>query len=110
MTTSQIAEFVAGSLTDAFSPRFAQPVEASAGVAAEREMAVLVVNRLADMALGPLLADKELVSEPIFRYHMVAVASPHDALRKGSAACWPWLSSTRRASTRPATSASCWPS
>ena len=90
VTTSQIAEFVAGSLTDAFSRRFAQPVEASAGVAAEGEMAVLVVNRLADMALGPLLADKELVSEPVFRYHMVAVASPHDAL-KGSAAGWPWL-------------------
>ena len=90
VTTSPIAEFVAGSLTDAFSRRFAQPVEASAGVAAEDEMAVLVVNRLADMALGPLLTDKELVSEPVFRYHMVAVASPHDSL-KGSASGWPWL-------------------
>ncbi|HEX3751450.1 MAG TPA: LysR family transcriptional regulator, partial [Streptosporangiaceae bacterium] len=63
VTTSSFAEFVAGSLTDAFSRRFAQPVEASAGVAAEDEMAVLVVNRLADMAIGPLLADKELVCE-----------------------------------------------
>jgi DNA-binding transcriptional LysR family regulator len=90
VTTSPIAEFVAGSLTDAFSRRFAQPVEASAGVAAEGEMAVLVVNRLADMALGPLLTDKELVSEPVFRYQMVAVASPHDSL-KGSASGWPWL-------------------
>ena len=90
VTTSTIAEFVAGSLTDAFARRFAQPVKASAGVAAEDEMAVLVVSRLADMALGPLLADKELVSEPVFRYHMVAVASPHDSL-KGSASGWPWL-------------------
>ena len=90
VTTGPIAEFVAGSLTDAFSRRFAQPVEASAGVAAEDEMAVLVVNRLADMALGPMLTDKELVSEPIFRSHMVAVASPHDSL-KGSASGWPWL-------------------
>jgi DNA-binding transcriptional LysR family regulator len=59
-------------------------------VAAEDEMAVLVVNRLADMAIGPLLADKELVCEPVFRYHIVAVASPHDPL-KGSPASWPWL-------------------
>jgi DNA-binding transcriptional LysR family regulator len=94
VTTSPIAEFVAGSLTEAFSRRFAQPVEASAGVAAEDEMAVLVVNRLADMALGPLLSDKELVSEPVFRYHMVAVTAPDGALKgglKGAPASWPWL-------------------
>ncbi|HEY2280736.1 MAG TPA: LysR family transcriptional regulator [Streptosporangiaceae bacterium] len=90
VTTSSFAEFVAGSLTDAFSRRFAQPVEASAGVAAEDEMAVLVVNRLADMAIGPLLSEKELVSEPVFRYHMVAVASPQDPL-KGAPATWPWV-------------------
>jgi len=90
VTTSSFAEFVAGSLTDAFSRRFAQPVEASAGVAAEDEMAVLVVNRLADMAIGPLLADKELVCEPVFRYHIVPVASPHDPL-KGGPASWSWL-------------------
>jgi DNA-binding transcriptional LysR family regulator len=90
VTTSPIAEFVAGALTDAFSRRFGQRVEASAGVAAEDEMAVLVVNRLADMALGPLLTDKELVSEPVFRCQMVAVASPHDAL-KASPSSWPWL-------------------
>ena len=90
VTTSSFAEFVAGSLTDAFSRRFAQPVEASAGVAAEDEMAVLVVNRLADMAIGPLLSEKELVSEPVFRYHMVAVASPKDTL-KGAPASWPWV-------------------
>src|SRR6201996_7852560 len=42
VTTSSFAEFGAGSLTDAFSRRFAQPAE----------MAVLVVNRLADMAIG----------------------------------------------------------
>jgi len=69
-------------------------VEASAGVAAEDEMAVLVVNRLADMALGPLLSDKELVCEPVFRYHMVAVAAPdgaHQGALKGAPASWPWL-------------------
>ncbi len=94
VTTNPIAEFVAGSLTEAFSRRFAQPVEASAGVAAEDEMAVLVVNRLADMALGPLLSEKELVCEPVFRYHMVAVAAPdsaHQGALKGTPASWPWL-------------------
>ena len=94
VTTNPIAEFVAGSLTEAFSRRFAQPVEASAGVAAEDEMAVLVVNRLADMALGPLLSDKELVCEPVFRYHMVAVTAPDGAIQgtlKGAPASWPWL-------------------
>ena len=94
VTTNPIAEFVAGSLTEAFSRRFAQPVEASAGVAAEDEMAVLVVNRLADMALGPLLTEKELVCEPVFRYHMVAVTAPdgaHQGALKGTPASWPWL-------------------
>ena len=94
VTTSSFAEFVAGSLTEAFSRRFAQPVEASAGVAAEDEMAVLVVNRLADMALGPLLTEKELVCEPVFRYHMVAVTAPdgaHQGALKGTPASWPWL-------------------
>jgi DNA-binding transcriptional LysR family regulator len=90
VTTNPLAEFVAGSLTEAFSRRFAQPVEASAGVAAEDEMAVLVVNRLADLALGPMLSDKELVCEPVFRYHMVAVAAP-DGTPKGAPASWPWL-------------------
>jgi DNA-binding transcriptional LysR family regulator len=90
VTTNPIAEFVAGSLTEAFSRRFAQPVEASAGVAAEDEMAVLVVNRLADLALGPLLSDKEVVCEPMFRYHMVAVNAP-DGVLKGAPASWPWL-------------------
>ena len=90
VTTNPIAEFVAGSLTEGFSRRFAQPVEASAGVAAEDEMAVLVVNRLADMAVGPLLTEKELVCEPVFRYHMVAVTAPDGVLRGGPAS-WPWL-------------------
>jgi LysR family transcriptional regulator, low CO2-responsive transcriptional regulator len=90
VTTSTIAELVAGSLTDAFSHRFSRPIEASAEVAACGEMAVLVGNRLADMALGPCLSDPELTSEPVFRCQMVAVTSPHGALR-GGAPGWPWL-------------------
>jgi DNA-binding transcriptional LysR family regulator len=94
VTTSVIAEFIAGPLTDAFARRLGRPVEASSGVAAVTEMPVLVANRLADVALGPDLADsareKELVSEPVFRCKLVAVTSPRSAAR-GPAASWPWL-------------------
>src|SRR5579875_100585 len=90
VTTSTIAEFVAGSLTEAFSRRLGRAIEASAGVAACDEMPVLVVNRLADMALGPCLTDPDLASEPVFRCQMVAVASPAAPLR-GTPRTWPWL-------------------
>jgi DNA-binding transcriptional LysR family regulator len=53
-------------------------------------MPVLIANRLADMALGPVAADPGLVSEPVFRYAMVAVASPGAKLRGGPRS-WPWL-------------------
>lgn len=94
VTTSVIAEFIAGPLADAFGKRLGRPVETSSGVAATSEMPVLVANRLADAALGPDLSspagDTELVSEPIFRCKMIAVASPASSLR-GSPSSWPWL-------------------
>ncbi len=37
---------------EAFTRRFSGGVEVSSGVAADSEMAVLVANRLADVALG----------------------------------------------------------
>jgi DNA-binding transcriptional LysR family regulator len=55
VATSPIAEFLATPLVDAFTRRLASGVEASCGVATSREMPVLVVNRLADLALGPPL-------------------------------------------------------
>ena len=122
VTTSVIAEFITGPLTDAFTRRLGRPVETSSGVAAATEMPVLVTNRLADVAIGPDLAGagrtggsndshssndshgsngtdgagefgaagQELVSEPVFRCKLIAVASPRGALR-GPAASWPWL-------------------
>jgi DNA-binding transcriptional LysR family regulator len=90
VTSSVIAEFIAAPLADAFAGRFGHQVEASAGVAASTEMPVLVANRLADMALGPAAADPGLVSEPVFRCKMVAVASPRARLRGGPRS-WPWL-------------------
>jgi DNA-binding transcriptional LysR family regulator len=102
VATSVIAEFITGPLTDAFARRLGRPLETSSGVAAATEMPVLVANRLADVALGPDLAGsgdaaggpegsgQELVSEPVFRCKLVAVASPRTAAR-GPTASWPWL-------------------
>jgi DNA-binding transcriptional LysR family regulator len=92
VTTSTVAEFIAAPLTDAFTRRFSRDVETSAGVAASTEMPVLVVNRLADLALGPALAGPELglISEPVFRYQMVVVTA-HKRQLRGVARQWPWL-------------------
>lgn len=76
-----VAEFVATPLLDAFTARSPREVEGSAGVVAGPEMAVLLHNRLADLALGPYLAgDEGLVSEPVFRARLIAVGTgpvPH---------------------------------
>jgi molybdate transport repressor ModE-like protein len=90
---SAIVEFVAGPLADAFTARSGGRIEVSAGLSATAEMAVLVSQRLADVALGPYLgADRNLglVSEPIFRCRLVVLGSPEARLR-GSPASWPWL-------------------
>lgn len=90
---STVAEFVAGPLADAFTARSAGTIEVTSGVSATAEMAVLVSQRLADVALGPYLgADRSLglVSEPIVRYRLVVLASP-EARFRGSPAHWPWL-------------------
>src|ERR1700716_2937770 len=73
VATSTMAEFVVSPLTEAFTRRFAGSVEVSAGVAVTKEMAVLVANRLADVAIGPSMASDPalpVVSEPIFRYRL----------------------------------------
>lgn len=81
--TSTIAEFAGTPLLDAFGRRFAKPLEGGFGVVAGRQMPVLLRNRLTDVALGPYLGeDPELVSEPVFRAHLVAV---------GNAARGTWL-------------------
>ena len=58
---------MASPLTEAFRRRFAGPLEVSSGVAVTHEMAVLVGNRLADVAIGPSVAGDPglpVVSEP----------------------------------------------
>ena len=87
------AEFVASPLTEAFRRRFAGPLEVSSGVAVSQEMGVLVGNRLADVAIGPKVADDAglpVVSEPIFRYRLVVVTAGQSRLR-GTPQQWRWL-------------------
>jgi DNA-binding transcriptional LysR family regulator len=93
VATSTFAEFVAGPLMEAFTRRFAGAVEVSAGVAVSGEQAVLVANRLADVAFGPGVPGEQtmpIVSEPIFKYRMVVVAAGHARLQ-GPATQWRWL-------------------
>jgi DNA-binding transcriptional LysR family regulator len=96
VATSTFAEFVAAPLLEAFRRRFAGAVEITTGVAAAGELGVLIANRLADVAFGPgVTGEHELpvVSEPIFKYRLVVVASGSAAQGRprGPARQWRWL-------------------
>jgi DNA-binding transcriptional LysR family regulator len=93
VATSTLAEFVISPLMEAFTRRFAGEVEVSAGVAVTNEMAVLVANRLVDVAIGQAVTPEPglpVVSEPIFRYRLVVVTAGESRL-KGNASQWRWL-------------------
>ena len=93
VATSTIAEFAVSPVLEAFTRRFSGGVEVSSGVAADSEMAVLVANRLADVALGAATArdpQLQVTSEPVFRYKMVVVTSAQSKPR-GPASQWLWL-------------------
>jgi DNA-binding transcriptional LysR family regulator len=93
VATATLAEFVVSPLMEAFTRRYAGPLEVSAGVAVTSEVSVLVANRLADVAIGPDLASDPalpVVSEPIFRYRLVVVTAGQSRLR-GTPQQWRWL-------------------
>ena len=93
VTSSMAAEFVTAPLIEAFTKRFASGLEVTSGVAVTKEMAVLVSNRLADVAIGPDVAIDQglpVVSEPIFKYRLVVVTGGH-AKPRGGAHQWRWL-------------------
>lgn len=93
IATPTIAEFVATPLLDTYAGRTANAVEPSCGVASSGEMAVLVANRLADLALGPYLGgdpSMELICEPVFKSQLIVVASGRRRLRGGLRQC-AWL-------------------
>jgi DNA-binding transcriptional LysR family regulator len=77
VATSTIATTIAPALLQAFTAK-AGAVELSLGTASTEEMAVLLQERLADVALGPDLArdhPDHLDSVPLLRYRLSVVAS-----------------------------------
>jgi DNA-binding transcriptional LysR family regulator len=93
VATSAFAEFVAGPLMEAFTRRFPGPVEVSTGVVASDEQAVLIANRLADVAIGPAVHREEelpIVSEPVFKYRL-AVVGAKDFRPRGHVRQLRWL-------------------
>ncbi|MGH9069350.1 MAG: LysR family transcriptional regulator [Acidimicrobiales bacterium] len=78
VATADVAESVAPALVAAFTTR-ARSVEVSLGVSAGKDMAALLQERLADVALGPRLSGEgspPLDCSPLFRYRLIIVASP----------------------------------
>src|ERR1700730_1817436 len=76
IATSTVAESVAPGLLAAFGTR-AGTVDVSLGVASSDEMPALLQERLADVALGPLVAGAgvaDLDSVPLFRYRLLFVS------------------------------------
>jgi LysR family transcriptional regulator, low CO2-responsive transcriptional regulator len=93
VSTSAVAEFMIGPLTEAFSKRFPGSVEVTAGVAVTEEMSVLIGNRLADVAISAAPPDESgqtLVTEPIFKYRLVVVTAGQPRLRGGPQQ-WLWF-------------------
>ena len=93
VASSAFAEFVVGPLMEAFTKRFAGAVEVQTSVAASDEQAVLISNRLADLAIGPGVTGDQptpVVSEPIFKYRLGVVAARQYRPR-GPSRLWRWL-------------------
>jgi LysR family transcriptional regulator, low CO2-responsive transcriptional regulator len=82
VATSTVAEFLAPGLLGVFTAR-GHAVEASVGLTTEAEMAALLLERLADVGLGPRLPALE--SEPVMRYRLVVVAGPRHRLAAAAA-------------------------
>lgn len=94
VASGTVMELVATPLVDAFAESSGQRIDASVGMAASDEMPVLLANRFADVALGPNLTPRstepsELISEPVFRTHLVVVAGGERL--PGTPAGWSWL-------------------
>jgi DNA-binding transcriptional LysR family regulator len=73
VAASTVAEFVAPGLLTVFTDR-SPSVEASVGLTSDAEMSALLLERLADVGLGPRLGG--LTSEPLMRYRLIVVAGP----------------------------------
>jgi DNA-binding transcriptional LysR family regulator len=92
VASGTVMEFVASPLVTAFAEGRGERIDTTVGMAAAGEMPVLLANRFADVALGPNLAprpDDELVSEPVFRTHLVVLAGA--GRLPGNPRGWSWL-------------------
>ena len=83
--TSEVAESVAPALVAAFAAK-SKAVEVSLGVCVTEDMAALLQERLADVAIGPPLASDgfpRLECSPLFRFRLIFVAAPEHRLAGG---------------------------
>ncbi len=98
--TPPFAEYAAGPLLSVFGHRHPD-IEVELQVARREEHAALLVNRTADITLGPPVTERHdlpaIVSEPFLRYGLIVVAAPGHTLSssKGLAPAalvsTPWL-------------------
>lgn len=85
--TSEVAESVAPALVAAFAQK-SKAVDVSLGIAVTEDMAALLQERLADVAIGPALASEgfpRLECSPLFRFRLIFVAAPGHHLAGGEA-------------------------
>lgn len=88
VTSATLAQSIAPALLQAFTAR-AGGIEVSLGVATTEEMAALIEERLADVALGPRLPGVD--AEAVMRYRMTLVGHPDLRVNGGGLAGLRWL-------------------
>ena len=88
VTTSTLAQSIVPALLQAFTAR-AGGIEVSLGVATTEEMAALVEERLADVAVGPRLSGVD--AEAVMRYRMTLVGHPDLRINGGGLAGLQWF-------------------
>ena len=88
VTTSTLAQSIVPSLLQAFTAR-AGGIEVSLGVATTEEMAALVEERLADVAVGPRLPGVD--AEAVMRYRLTLVGHPDLRVNGGGLSALPWF-------------------
>jgi DNA-binding transcriptional LysR family regulator len=82
VATSEVAESVGPALVAAFTAK-SKAVDVSLGVCSTEDMAAVLQERLADVAVGPPLSSEgfpRLECSPLFRYRLIFVAAPEHRL------------------------------
>ena len=86
VATSEVAESVAPALVAAFAAK-SKAVDVSLGVCVTEDMAAVLQERLADVAIGPSLSSEgfpRLDCSPLFRFRLIFVAAPSHRLAGGA--------------------------